>query len=127
MTNTIQRKERHMNGSWRRTFLGAVAGLALTFSAVTAHAVCGDLNNNGSVTIADCSLIFDVAAGAPDPAGLCGGPGPLACGDLNADGSVNIADAIICMNAIAGNETTFPLCTGPTADVACPGGTHTVN
>jgi hypothetical protein len=127
MTNTIQRKERHMNGSWRGTFLGAVAGLALTFSAVTAHAVCGDMNNNGSVTIADCSLIFDVAAGPPDPAGLCGGAGALACGDLNADGSVNIADAIICMNAIAGNETTFPLCTGPTAPVACPGGTHTVN
>jgi hypothetical protein len=126
MKNTTQREEKHMNGSWRRTFLGAVGGLALTFAAHTAHAaVCGDLNNNGSVTIADCTLLFDIAAGPPDPP-VCGGLGALNCGDLNADGSVNIADAIICMNAVAGNETTFPLCTGPTADVACPGGVHNV-
>src|SRR6185503_16945903 len=106
MTNTIPSKERHMKRSWRRTLLGVATGVALTFSAATAHAVCGDLNGNGAVTVADCTLLFDVIAGPPDPAGLCGGAGAAACGDLNADGTINIADGIICLNAVAGNETT---------------------
>ena len=109
--------------NWRRILTGAAA--MLLGSVLHAHAVCGDLNNNGSITVADCTLLFDVIAGPPDPAGLCGGAGAAACGDLNADGAINIADGIICLNAVAGNETLFPLCSGSGAQPACPGGART--
>jgi hypothetical protein len=115
-----------MNGTWNKRLAGAVAALALVAAWTgSASAVCGDLNNNGAVTSADCNLIFDVAGGPPDPAGLCGGAGALVCGDLNADGVINVADGVICNNAVAGNETLFPLCSGAGAAISCPGGTRT--
>jgi hypothetical protein len=121
-------KEKMMKGSWRKTILGLAAGIAVAGAGSRVEAaVCGDLNGNGTLTIADCTILFDVIAGPPDPAGLCGGQGAAQCGDLNADGSINIADGIICLNAVAGNETLFPLCTGSGVVPACPGGARTVS
>lgn len=94
-----------------RATAALVYAIAAYASAVAA-ATCGDLNGNGSLTIADCVVLVDGVAGPPDPPSLCGGAGPAQCGDLNADGTVNVADVVICLNAVAGNETLFPLCAG---------------
>jgi len=120
---TTNQRGMTMRSMWKGTVVGVVALLALASSALVAHAVCGDRNGNGSLTIADCVQLFDVIAGPPDPSPLCGGAGALQCGDLNADGTIGIADGVICLNAVAGNETLFPLCTGSAAPIACPGGT----
>lgn len=114
-----------MKSMWKKTFLGLAASALVAGSAARALAVCGDLNNSGSITAADCNIIFDVAAGPPDPSGLCGGAGALACGDLNNDGRVNSADGVICNNFVLGNQPLLPLCTGQPAVVSCPGGSKT--
>ncbi len=111
-----------MKSKWKKALVGVAAATLVGGIAASAQAVCGDLNNNGSVTSADCNIIFDVAAGPPDPAGLCGGAGALACGDLNGDGRVNTADGVICNNFVVGNPPLTPLCQAQPSVVSCPGG-----
>lgn len=55
-----------------------VASAPSTASAVR----CGDLNNNGTVSNGDRTLLDQVIAGTTNPAPLCGGQGALSCGDL---------------------------------------------
>ena len=112
-----------MKSKWTKALLGVAAATLVVGAAASAQAACGDLNNNGSVTAADCNLIFDVAAGPPDPAGLCGGAGAVSCGDLNGDGKVNAADGVICNNFVVGNPPLTPLCAPQPTPVACSGGT----
>lgn len=80
--------------------------LALLFRDPAAAVQCGDLNNSGTITNADKTLLDGVIAGTTNPASLCGGSGALSCGDLapiNApNGLLSAADSKILRQSLNG-------------------------
>ena len=109
----------------------AIAWLGVSAGSARADALCGDLNDSGTLTTADCDLLADIVAGPPDRAAPCAGAatGALQCGDLNADGAITTADVVICFETVAGTPPAAPLCGlvgGGPAPIACPNGTVTI-
>src|SRR6266849_1674647 len=116
---------KEMTMSMRRTWKGMLAGLLAMvavagWSSSARASACGDLNNNGRVTIGDALLLLQAASGLPSGT-FCGGAGALQCGDMNADGGITISDVVILLNFLAGNPTLFPICTGPGNNSTCTG------
>lgn len=114
-----------------KQFLTAVlAGLALaTVAGGTAHAACGNLNNDGSgVTSTDVTILGQCAAGSCPTitGGICGTGNALDCGDVYEDGSIDALDVDALRIKLTGGDPLFDICTGPGPDVACGGGTVTL-
>ncbi len=106
---------------------GAAAAILAAWTPAAWAATCGDLNNDGGLSVADCTLILDVAVGPPDPASLCGGLGAAQCGDLaGGDGIINTADVSACLLTVSGGETVNPLCSGTIPQISCPGGVRDI-
>jgi hypothetical protein len=116
--------------------VGRAAGLALLVvlagvRMANADAVCGDLDGDGALTRADCTLLLDATLGPPDRPNLCRGAasGARQCGDLNDDDAVDTADAVVCALVIGGQAPPTPLCGGGGAGgtpISCPSWTATV-
>jgi hypothetical protein len=126
-----------MRTTWKSLLTGvALAATALTPS-VSLGQLCGDINNDGSVTVADGVLLANCAAGAGScPAAVteCGNDNLLTCGDVFGDGSVAfpaalLADVDALIRTLTGQPTLYQPCQGPATipDLAgCPG-TVTLN
>lgn len=100
----------------RQIVTAALTALAVLGTAPAARALCGDLNNDGSVTVADAIIMAQCTAlaPAPCPAVTCTG-GLAACGDMFGDGDTTssggrTADLDALVNSIAGIETLHDLC-----------------
>jgi hypothetical protein len=115
--------------------LAAAAAFAVAPRASHAAAACGDVNNDGSFTVADCIIISQCANGScptPPAGGFCGTGNLATCGDLFKDGDVTptglISDLAVCQANQAGLSTLYDPCDGPTPAkvIACPGGTVTI-
>ena len=102
-----------------------VATLAGAVPAARA-AVCGDLNGNGTVDVADALILSNIAAGGAPPANVCGGSGLTQCADVFKDNAINNADLAALVDTIAGLETLFDACSGPGSPLSCPGGSVTL-
>ncbi len=97
-----------------------VVSLVVVPRSSRASAVCGDLNGDSRLTIADAVILLHAAAFPPGAPTLCAGGGALACGDMNHDGTVSVADVVILLNFLVGNPTLLGICQAP-SDVSCPG------
>ena len=123
--STIAKKEKVMRikGLKWKGALVAIAGLAAVAGSTpsASAALCGDLNNDGKLTVAD-AVKLQRAIFTPNPAD-CGGAGSGACGDTNpSDGDVlGVGDVVALLANLAGNPTLYALCTGPGNVIACPG------
>jgi hypothetical protein len=125
--------------------LALTAALALAPSA--ARAACGDLNNNGSVNIADVQIlgqcvsncvlnppcdVADCPAVAPGP--LCGTGTLAGCADIfkenpgpGTDTVAKLTADLIALNTfVAGGEPLYTICNGPGNAIPCPGGNATI-
>lgn len=103
----------------KKTWKGTIAGLAalgtVAVAPIAAHAAaCGDLDNNGSVTLGDCVKVLEVVAGLRSASGVCGGSGYDNCADLFDDGApgVGVSDAVVCLNVVNAQPTVYAPCTG---------------
>jgi hypothetical protein len=109
-------------GHARRTILGLllVLGYLVTGGPSRALAVCGDLNCDGHLTIADC-VRLQRAILVPNPADCCG-LGSASCGDLNPSSpGLELSDVVACLNFLGGgNCSLFGLCQGPGPDICVP-------
>ncbi len=124
-----------MISSWTLNLAGLVAALAL-LAPGTAHALCGDLNNDGSRTIADAIVLSQCIANggtcpAVSPGPLCGTGSLAGCADIYGDGDTSFpvgqnADLAALLQSLAGLSTLYDICTGPGPNVTCPGGTATL-
>jgi hypothetical protein len=113
-------KERDMRNRWKGILFGLATLLIVGGSSPAHAAICGDLNNNGSVNTGDATLLLQAIAGThSNPASLCGGMGALQCGDLNASGSLSVADGVILLRVLNELPTLFPPCTGTGNPFAC--------
>jgi hypothetical protein len=93
--------------------LGAAGVLALACAARPAGAaICGDLNGDGLITIAD-AVRLQKAVIVQSPAD-CGGMGSAQCGNVNVpDGVVcGIPDVVTLINFLGHKSTNYPLCQG---------------
>ena len=108
-----------MKNSWNLKLTACAAGLTLLGVPTLASATCGDLNQNGSVDIADALTMAAVVAGTNTTA--CAGPN--ADCDVRKDGVVDINDLTNLVAQIAGLKTLFDSCSGPGPVVACTDGT----
>src|SRR5262249_16957230 len=82
----------HKGRLWKGMLVGLAAMVAVAGWTASARAsACGDLNNDGKVTIGDALLLLQAASGLPSST-FCGGAGALNCGDMNGDGAISIAD-----------------------------------
>jgi hypothetical protein len=132
----------------RLSFTTGLAALAVAAAAAlaptAARAACGDLNNNGSVTVADVQILAQCVANCAlnppcDPADCPAvSPGPL-CGTGSLDGCANIFDDpgggsgtdtvgelsayLFALNiSVAAGEPLYSICNGPGPTLAgCPG------
>jgi hypothetical protein len=114
----------------KQSLKAALAGVVLAaVSGGAAYAVCGDLNNDGSVNGADSAILGQCAVGAcpalPAP-GVCGTGNVSDCGDIFADGAVDGNDVDALNISITGGDPLYDICTGPGPDIACGGGTVTL-
>lgn len=80
---------------------------------------CGDLNDDGRVTVADALVLLQATTGLPG--NYCGGAGATACGDITKDGRLDIGDVVVLLNVLVGNPTLYQPCTDVGRHVACPG------
>jgi hypothetical protein len=108
-------------------FLGGLALIAgiLAVPAPVSAQTCGDLNNDGSVTVADLNILSECAGGSC-PAGVtvCGTGNLLDCGDIFGDGDVSLGGAITAdLGALSaflgGRDPLYDICTGPGPAIAC--------
>lgn len=110
--------------------VGLTLGLALAGAPRAASAAgCGDLNNDGQVTIVDVVRMANCVAGLCNEATECGGAGLATCGDTYGDGSVGVAqtdDLDQLVRKVAGLESLHDMCAPVGADISCPGGTVTL-
>ena len=114
----------------RTAKLAAVlAALAAMSASPAAAAICGDLNNDGSVTIVDVVRMANCVAGLCNESAECGGDGLADCGDTFGDGSTGVAqteDLNQLVFQVAGLETLHDLCAPVGPAIACAGGTVTL-
>ncbi len=124
-----------MTNSWTKLLLGLSAALLLGGLPARVHAAaCGDLNNDGQVTAADCLILAQCISGGgtcPNPSSVCGNGNLASCGDMFGDGDVSItgltSDLSVCNDTVAHLPTLYDKCTGPGANISCGGGTVTLN
>src|SRR5262245_26956328 len=124
-----------MGTTWKPIVV-ALAMAALAPAA--AHAACGDLNNDGSRTLADVIILSQCLANggtcpAVSPGPLCGTGSLAACGDVFGDGDTSFpvamqADLSVLLASQAGLSTLYDICDGPSPAkvIACGGGTVTL-
>ena len=108
---------------WKRALVAAAVVTAVAGSArIAAAAGCGDLNNDGRITIAD-AVKLQRAVFVPNAAD-CGGTGSASCGDVNPSvPGLEGSDVVVLLANLGGNPTLFSLCTGVGPDVCSgPGG-----
>ena len=114
-----------MQKTWKGFVTGAAAVIAMTGVASTVHALCGDLDNNGSVAINDVVLHLNAVNGSG--ATICGGPGAnyAACANLDGKGPIptDTNDTVLELNKASGIVNCKPdqcitetvlACAGPT-------------
>jgi hypothetical protein len=114
-SNDHLEKEKRMDTrgfTWKVALLGAAAVAVLSGAARPAGAaICGDLNGDGSRTIAD-AVKLQKALFAPNP-GDCGGAGSASCGDVNpAIPGLGVDDSVVLQASLNGKPTLFALCQG---------------
>ncbi len=83
--------------------LGGVAVAALLLAPAAAHALCGDLNGNGTLTATDALVCLRGVVETIDLAGTCApapgcAQGDPACGDVNGNGTVTATDCLLILN-----------------------------
>lgn len=135
----------------RRTITTGLAALAVAAAAAlapaAARAACGDLNNNGTVNVADVQILGQCVANcalnppcdpsdcpAVSPGPLCGTGSLEDCADIFAEatgaGTDTVgklsADLIALNTSVSGGEPLYSLCNGPGTAIACPGGNATI-
>lgn len=119
-----------MRTYWTPKFAAASLGVALALAPSTSQAaVCGDLNNDGNVTIVDVVRMANCVAGLCTPSNECGGAGLANCGDTYGDGSTGIGqtdDLNQLVFKVAGLETLHDLCAPVGGDISCPGNAVTL-
>jgi hypothetical protein len=118
----------------KRFLTGLCATAALLAAAAQVHAACGDLNNDGSRTLADLNILADCAdgtcPGTISPGPLCGTGNLIDCADIFGDNDVSVGAALTADlgalgQSLAGLTPVYDLCEGPGAEIACGGGTVT--
>lgn len=70
-------------------------GESLAYNVVIKKAPRGDVNHDGTVSIADVVTVLNAMAGEPAAGNA----------DVNADGTISIADVVTVLNIMAGKET----------------------
>src|SRR5262245_25224224 len=120
-----------MRKNWTVRLVGLAFGVALASAPAIAHAAaCGDLNNDGNVTIVDVVRMANCVAGLCTASAECGGAGLANCGDTYNDGTTGVGatdDLNQLVFKVAGLETLHDLCAPVGEDVDCPGGVLTLN
>ena len=124
-----------MTNSWTKLLLGLSAALLIGGLPVRVHAAaCGDINNDGQVTAADCLILAQCISGGgtcPNPSTVCGNGNLASCGDMFGDGDVSItgltSDLSVCNDTVAHLPTLYDKCTGPGPAISCPGGNVTLH
>ena len=101
--------------------VGMIAGAP----AISSAASCGDVNGNGSVTVADVVKLFQDALSSADPAD-CDGAGTLQCGDINESGTITVSDVVAAFSLALGEELLYE-CESEGPTISCPGGTAVVS
>ena len=101
--------------------VGMIAGAP----AISSAASCGDVNGNGSVTVADVVKLFQDALSSADPAD-CDGAGTLQCGDINESGTITVSDVVAAFSLVLGEELLYE-CESEGPTISCPGGTAVVS
>ncbi len=96
-----------MKGQFRRTLATLGAALLLTAAGGTAHAACGDLNNNGSVDPGDAVVLASELGGGSTACDIT----PADC-DLDGNGSTGVGDIVFMLNLLSGVETLTVACAG---------------
>ncbi len=121
-----------MRTTWKSLLTGmALAATTLTPSVSLGQAGCGDINNDGNVTIADGVLLANCLSngGACPPAVTeCGNDSLISCGDVFGDGSVAFPSALLAdvdalVRSLLGSPTLYDPCEGPATIpdiVGCP-------
>src|SRR5258707_12284331 len=126
-----------MTNRWTNLLVGLAAVACVGGIPTRVHAAaCGDINNDGAFNASDCLLLAQCLSGggtcpSVSPGPLCGTGSLSACGDMFGDGNVTLsglaADLSVCNDTVAGLPTLYDKCTGPGANIACGGGTVTLN
>ena len=108
-----------MRHTWRTSLLAGAVIAAAVGTAQAQPANCRDINNDGSVTATDGSVLENRLVNPS--AVVCGGPtsANIDCADLNNNGSIDPGDRVLLAQTLAGVETLFPACTGAPA-ATCP-------
>jgi hypothetical protein len=106
-----------MRRAWTAVLLG-IAGLVLHTASPSQAQRCGDLNNDGQVTIADAVVMAQCIAagtcpGTVTPGPLCGTGNLAACGDAFGDGNTTTqltSDLAVLVRSVAGLTVLHDLC-----------------
>src|SRR5262249_41181551 len=101
-----------MTAPQQRLAIGVVLVAMLACTSAGAAAMCGDLNADGRLTVADAVRLLRATI-VPNAAD-CGGAGSAQCGDVNRpDGTVvGLGDVVLLLAHLAGQPTLVGLCDG---------------
>jgi hypothetical protein len=98
--------------NWKVLLTAAFAAALFALPGAASAQICGDVNDNGDFTLADCSLLSQCVAGLTN---TCTVDTPDES-DFNDDGAIDAADLVACVFVQAGLETLFDPCSGQGPD-----------